>query len=92
MRKLLSLVALAAVFASPVWAGTQTVTLSVSGMDCAACPFTVRHALKKVPGVSKAEVSFEKKLAVVSFDDSKTNVQALTKATTDAGYPSTVKR
>lgn len=91
MRKLFSLVALVSAFASPVWAGTQTVNLAVSGMTCAACPFTVKQALKKVPGVSKADVSFEKKLAVVTFDDAKTNVQALTKATSDAGYPSTPK-
>ncbi|TAL99587.1 MAG: mercuric transport protein periplasmic component, partial [Paraburkholderia sp.] len=36
-------------------------------------------------------VHFDQKEAVVTFDDSKTNVQALTKATTDAGYPSSVK-
>jgi len=29
---------------------------------------------------------------VVTFDDAKTNAVALTKATTNAGYPSTVKR
>lgn len=91
MRKLFFVVALVSAFASPVWAGTQTVNLAVAGMTCAACPFTVKQALKKVPGVSKADVSFENKLAVVSFDDTKTNVQALTKATTDAGYPSTLK-
>lgn len=91
MKKLYPLLALAVVFAGPVWAGTQTVNLSVPGMTCAACPFTVKQALKKVPGVSKADVSYEKKLAVVSFDDTKTNVQALIKATADAGYPSTIK-
>jgi copper chaperone CopZ len=30
--------------------------------------------------------------AVVTFDDAKTSVQKLTKATEDAGYPSSVKR
>ena len=34
-------------------------------------------------------VDESKKDAVVTFDDAKTNVQALIKATTDAGYPST---
>jgi len=91
MKKVLCLLALAAAFASPVWAATQTVTLSVPGMTCAACPITVKKALNKVKGVSKAEVSYEKKQAIVSFDDTQTNVQALTKATADAGYPSTVK-
>jgi len=44
-----------------------------------------------VPGVTKVEASYEKKQAVVTFDDAKTTVEALTKATANAGYPSTVK-
>lgn len=92
MKKLLSLLTLAAAFATPVWAATQSVTLSVPGMTCSACPITVKSALNKVPGVSKAEVTFQKREAVVSFDDTKTSVQALAKATADAGYPSTVKK
>ena len=92
MKKLFSLLALAAAFATPVWAATQSVTLSVPGMTCAACPITIKSALNKVPGVGKAEVSFEKREAVVSFDDAKTSVQLLAKATADAGYPSTVKK
>ncbi|OUM00683.1 mercury resistance system periplasmic binding protein MerP [Variovorax sp. JS1663] len=92
MKKLFLVLALLAAFAAPVWATPQTVTLSVSGMTCATCPFTVKQALNKVNGVSKADVSYEKKQAVVSFDDAKTSVQALTKATADAGYPSTAKQ
>ena len=91
MKKLFATLALAAVSA-PIWAATQTVTLSVPGMTCAACPITVKKALSKVEGVSKTEVTFEKREAVVTFDDSKTNIQKLTKATEDAGYPSSVKR
>lgn len=90
-KKLLASVVLAAVVA-PVWAATQTVTLSVPGMTCAACPITVKKALSKVEGVSQVDVSFEKREAVVTFDDAKTSVQKLTKATEDAGYPSSVKR
>ncbi|NOO53678.1 mercury resistance system periplasmic binding protein MerP, partial [Klebsiella pneumoniae] len=59
---------------------------------CAACPITVKKALTKVEGVTKAEVSYENREAIVTFDDAKTNVQALTKATEDAGYPSSVKQ
>lgn len=91
MKKLLPLVALIAALAAPVRATPQTATLSVPGMTCSACPLTVKQALNKVPGVSKTDVSFEKRQAVVSFDDAKTNLQALTKATADAGYPSTAK-
>jgi periplasmic mercuric ion binding protein len=76
------------VLTAPAWASPKTVTLNVSGMTCEACPVTVRKALQKVPGVSKIEVQYEKKQVVVTFDDAKTNVDALVKATTNAGYPS----
>ena len=71
-----------------VWASPQTVTLNVSGMTCPACPITVKKALEKVPGVSKVDVRFEKKQVLVTYDDAKTNTDALVKATTNAGYPS----
>jgi len=48
----------------------------------------VKKALEKVPGVSKVDVRFEKKQVLVTFDDAKTNTDALVKATTNAGYPS----
>ena len=70
----------------------QTVTLEVPTMNCVTCPFTVKKALQNVEGVTKAEAAFETKLAVVTFDDEKTTVKALTEATTNAGYPSAVKQ
>lgn len=93
MKKLLSALALALIAAmAPVWAATQTVTLSVPGMTCAACPITVKKALAKVEGVHQVEVSYEQRAAVVTFDDAKASVPQLTRATEDAGYPSSVKR
>ena len=76
------------VLTAPAWASPKTVTLNVSGMTCAACPVTVKKALEKVPGVSKVDVRYEKKQVLVTFDDAKTNTDALVKATTNAGYPS----
>lgn len=90
-KKLFASLVLVAV-AAPVWAAMQTVTLSVPGMTCAACPITVKKALSRVEGVSKTAVSYVRLEAVVTFDDVKTSVQALTKATADAGYPSELKR
>ena len=92
MKKFLMAVAAMLVFPGPVWAGSKTITLTVSNMTCATCPITVRMALTKVEGVSKAAVDFDKKEAVVTFDDAKTTVAALVKATRDAGYPSAVKQ
>lgn len=91
MKKLLSALALAAVVA-PVWAATQTVTLSVPGMTCPTCPIIVKMAISRIEGVDKVDVTFEPREAVVTFDDTKTSVHELIKATGDAGFPSSVKQ
>ena len=83
----------ATVLASPVFAsGTSTATLDVSNMTCAACPITVRKALEKVPGVGLAKIDLKTHRAVVVFDPAKTTPELLTKATADAGFPSSVKQ
>ncbi len=92
MKKILLVAFAALLLARPVWAAPKTVTLTVSNMTCATCPITVKMALTRVNGVSTAKVDFNKKEAVVTFDDDKTTVAALTKATTDAGFPSVLKR
>ncbi|AZT82214.1 mercury resistance system periplasmic binding protein MerP [Marinobacter sp. NP-4(2019)] len=85
------LLVLITLLSTPTLAAVQTVTLSVTGMNCAACPLTVKTALGKVNGVTRVEVSYENKEAVVTFDDSVTSVDTLTQATGNAGYPSTQK-
>jgi mercuric ion binding protein len=69
----------------------QTVSLNIPTMDCATCPITIKAALVKVPGVSKVKVSYERREAVIVFDDAKASVADLKKATEDAGYPSLLK-
>ena len=88
IKILLAVVIASLVLLASAWASPQTVTLNVSGMTCPACPITVKKALEKVPGVSKVDVRFEKKQVLVTFDNAKTNTDALVKATTNAGYPS----
>jgi mercuric ion binding protein len=89
MNKLLP-AAMLAVLTIPAFAAPKTITLSVPTMDCPVCPITVKKALTGVPGVSAAEVNFDKRQAKVTFDDAKTNVETLTQATRNAGYPSTL--
>lgn len=92
MKKLLVPFAIAAFATVPAFAATQTVTLSVPTMTCATCPITVKKALSKVDGVIDVKVTWEPKEAVVTFDDRKTRPEALTDATANVGYPSTLKR
>ena len=74
----------------PAAAAMKTATLSVPGMNCATCPITVKKALTKVSGVSKIDVNLDRREAKVTFDDTKANVEVLTRATRNAGYPATV--
>ena len=83
--------ALAVLASSNAFAAEQTVTLAVKNMDCAACPHTVKASLQAVSGVKQAVVSHKEKTAIVTYDDAKANVKALTTATTNAGYPSAPK-
>ncbi len=53
---------------------------------------SVKRSLTRLDGVTRADISLEKREAVVTYDDTKTNVDALLKATREAGYPSTVKK
>jgi len=91
---LLALIPLAATgpSAAAAQAATKTVTLAVENMSCPACPITVRKALQNVPGVSGVKVDLASQTATVTYDPAKTNVDALTRATTDAGYPSAPAR
>ena len=92
MKKSLIATALFLFVSLPALAAPQTVTLSVPGMTCSACPITVKAALNRVEGVTSVDVRYEERDATDTFDDEKTTVEALTQATTNAGYPSTLKQ
>jgi mercuric ion binding protein len=84
---LLAVAPLIALAATP-----QTAVLDVQNMTCELCPVTVKKSLEMVSGVSQARIDFAKKTATVTFDADKSNATALVKATTDAGFPSTVHK
>lgn len=80
------------VFTTAYAGEAKTVVLDVPGMTCKFCPITIRKALKKVPGVVDAKADFATKTATVTYDPTKTNIKALTTATENAGYKSTLKK
>jgi len=69
---------------------SQSVILDMQNMTCALCKFTIKKALQGDEGVEKANVDYDSKTVSVTFNPQKTSVDALIKATTDAGYPATV--
>jgi mercuric ion binding protein len=73
-------------------APAQTIRLDVQNMTCPICPITVKRSLEQLPGVSAVKVDLAEKMAIVTYDPDKANPEALIKATTQAGYPSSVHK
>jgi mercuric ion binding protein len=92
MRKSLVGLVLAIEAVGALAAPPQTAVLDVQNMTCGLCPVTVKKALEKVPGVSQAQIDFQKKTATVTFDADKATAAGLVKATTEAGFPSAVRK
>lgn len=61
-------------------------------MICISCVVMVKKSLKKLEGIKEAKVTLNPPEAVVIFDPAKIRVEDLIKATTNAGYPSSVKQ
>ena len=92
MNRILAITALALAIlaANDAYAAERTVTLKIDNLFCASCPYIVKQVLAEVPGVRTVKVSFKNKTALVTFDDGKASVAALTAATTNVGFPSTL--
>ncbi len=68
-------------------ATTESVTLSIEGMTCAACAITIQNGLGKVPGVQSALVSYSDAKATVVVDPtSPPSSTSLIEAVQQAGY------
>lgn len=52
-------------------AATKVTTLHIDGMTCGACATAVKHVLKSLDGVKDAEVSYQEKKGVVTYDPTK---------------------
>jgi mercuric ion binding protein len=81
----------AAQSASKQVAAAQTRTFAIQNMTCALCPVTVKKVMEGVAGVKSVAIDFDAKTATVVFDPSATNADAIAAASTDAGYPASVK-
>ena len=84
--KSLKLLAILLLFAASAMAKDSTIQIKVSGMTCGACAVSVKRGLEKTKGVKSADVSVEKGLATVSYDDSQVNEQQLRVAISKTGF------
>ncbi len=70
-------------------AASQTVTFAVKGMTCAGCVLSTRKVLTRLSGVTRAEVSYEKGTAVVTYDPAKVTEAQMVAAIKTLGYTAT---
>ncbi len=66
---------------------SQTTTLAVSGMSCAACAARVERALTAAPGISSASVNLATERATISWEGARHTASTLAELVTAAGYP-----
>ena len=62
---------------------------NITGMTCAACQANITRHVQKLEGVEKVDVNLLSNSMTVSYDDAKTNPEAIIKVVTDIGYGAT---
>jgi P-type Cu+ transporter len=72
-------------------ARVQTATFQVESMTCASCVGRVDKAMSAVPGVLDVNVNLATETATVSYLEGQVTLADLVAASTNAGYPATLK-
>ena len=71
---------------SPTTKNTETATLDIKGMTCAACAAAVEKSLGRAPGVQRALVNFATEKATVEYRPAQATPASLKAAVVSAGY------
>ncbi|MBW1676212.1 MAG: copper-translocating P-type ATPase [Deltaproteobacteria bacterium] len=64
----------------------KNVTIPVTGMTCANCALNIERGIKKLAGITEANVNFATEQASVSFDPDEIQIQDVVEKIHDAGY------
>ncbi len=75
---------------SQLQSSTKRMKLDISGMHCSSCAGLIERSLKKVQGVSAANVNFAAEKASVIFDENTASSSDLVAAVQKAGYKATI--
>ena len=68
------------------------VTLRIEGMTCGGCAIATRTVLTRLAGVARADVSYEEKRAVVTYNPAKVTVPQMIAAVKTLNYTASVAR
>lgn len=61
-------------------------TLDVKGMTCEGCEGTIVDYVTKINGVVSSKASHVKESVIVKYDESKTNIEEISKTISSTGY------
>lgn len=64
----------------------EKLVLKIDGMDCPLCAGSLQNKLRQVPGVQRAEVSFQDKQATIEYDPRAVGPTSFEKLVADAGF------
>src|SRR3989344_2211247 len=70
----------------------HTETHKIKGMHCASCASIIEKTFKKVDGVHSVEVNYGTESAKISYDDTKINLEQLSKKIEPLGYSFTASK
>ena len=68
----------------------QTRIIKIDGMTCGGCVASVYSATADIDGLDDISIELIDNQATVTFDDSKTNIEAIVSAIDDAGFDATI--
>ena len=64
----------------------KTEIIKLKGMDCKNCATSIKMYLSTLEGISKVDVSYDKKEAVVDYDSAKVNPNKIKEAIRELGF------
>jgi copper chaperone len=70
----------------PVSGKEVSVEIHTKGMTCTGCESTIKTKVKKIGGVKDVMADYKTNTVKATYDDGKTNVEAIKDAIVSAGY------
>jgi copper chaperone CopZ len=64
----------------------KEIKLKIEGMHCTGCSSRLEKVLNNTDGVESATVSFEKKQAIITYNESQTDIEQIKQIIQDAGF------
>ena len=64
----------------------KEIKLKIEGMHCTGCSSRLEKVLNNTDGVESATVSFEKKQAIITYNESQADIEQIKQIIQDAGF------